>query len=139
MIVPVVTSSATTELARSFLPGRNPPKKSGLGDDVGRKTNPRASSIDIGPLAILLTLGCVGAVAAFSFLPNPTSRWGRTLSETHCPTSPICPLSCATSELAGVTRPPWRFVARARGDRYVWSTLYDLALWKAPPPFGAGP
>src|SRR5882672_11460814 len=40
--------NATTELACSLLPRRLPPQKSGLGDEVGRNTNPRSSSADIG-------------------------------------------------------------------------------------------
>ncbi len=39
---------------------------------------------------------------------------------------------CVTSEVAGVEARGLRRVARIEGDRYVTSTLYDLALWVTP-------
>lgn len=39
---------------------------------------------------------------------------------------------CVTSEVAGVEARGLRRVARVEGDRYVTSTLYDLALWMTP-------
>ncbi|MEI2809113.1 MAG: hypothetical protein V9F00_02550 [Nocardioides sp.] len=39
---------------------------------------------------------------------------------------------CVTSEVAGVDARGLRRVARVEGDRYVTSTLYDLALWMTP-------
>jgi Protein of unknown function (DUF2723) len=39
---------------------------------------------------------------------------------------------CVTSEVSGVASHGLRRVARVVGDRYVTSTLYDLALWSAP-------
>jgi hypothetical protein len=47
--------SATTELAWSLLPGRLPPQKSGLGEDVGKNTRPRSSSTDIGAQTLAWT------------------------------------------------------------------------------------